>query len=180
MAIAFPSFLNLPKLWRTAAPLRRGMLSLTKGMCVWFVPMFITAASTAYLSYKYNQKSNTELAIQQQTFSDLQAFRNSGADLDQALGVLSDAIIDGADIDAARSIMRNSISRHISDALANDKSLGPEATSYIEALGRLRVTVDDVDPSAVETGLNLWEQSLEIMSRRRKLVSAAQLRAAQQ
>lgn len=168
-----------PCLKRGATSLGRALWSGVKKSCVWFVPMFLTAAATAWLSYEYNQMSNTKLALQQQTFSDLQAFRNSGADLDQALGALSDAIVEGREVAQAKSNMRSAISRQISDALANEQVLGGASKGYIADLARLRLSVDEVDQGSVETSAVVWEQALALMSQRRKLIAAAQLRVAE-
>ena len=177
MAMALSQSQIWPKLRQWGGSAGRALRSGAKQACVWFVPMFLTAAATAWLSYKYNQRSNAELAVQQQTFSDLQAFRNSGAELDQSLGVLSDAIIDGRGVSEAKSKMRNAISRHVSDGLGTEKSLGLDSRSYIERLAHLRMTVDEVDPHSVETGATLWQESLKLMSERRRLVASAELRA---
>ncbi|MES2497095.1 MAG: hypothetical protein V4618_13355 [Pseudomonadota bacterium] len=176
MAMALSPASIGPKIWTAVCAGARHAVVATRTMGAWFVPMFLTAALTAYLSYFYNQKSNTELAVQQQTFSDLQSFRNSGAELDQSLGALSDALVDGKDVDQAKAKMRSAISRHISDAVGNDRTLGPNSVIYINGLAKLRLTVDAVDPVNIETGATLWEHSLKLMSQRKKMVTEAQLR----
>lgn len=135
--------------------------------------MILTASSAAYLSYFYNQKANSELALQQQALSDLQSFRSSGAELDQAVSALSDALVDGVGVTEARSKLRSALTKHISDAVANERLLGADSKSYIAGLSSLRATVDDVDRNSVETQARLWEDSLKLMSQRRKMSSAA-------
>jgi len=160
-----------PALWR-------GFWSYLKKMGTWFIPMIITAGATAWLSYHYNQKSNTELAVQQQRYSDLQSFRNSGSDLDQSVTALSDALVDGRGIEEARSKLRIAITRHLSDATANEATLGSGVEPYEKGLGELRRTVDAVDRDSTDTGIALWEQSLQLMSQRRKLVNGAMIKVA--
>lgn len=142
--------------------------------------MIVTASAAAWLSYHYNQKANSELIIQQQAFSDLQSFRNSGAGLDEAVSVLSDALVDDRGVEDARAKLRTAITRHISDTAANELTLGPGAKEYETGLSGLRQTVDAVDRDSVETGAALWEDSLRLMSQRRKLISSAQTRVAVQ
>lgn len=173
MASAAPRQPLWPRIRLRLDAASRTLWTLAKQGSVWFVPMILTSGSAAYLSYIYNQKANTELALQQQTLSDLQSFRNSGAGLDQAVSALSDALVDGTGVSEARSKLRGALTSHISDAVANEKLLGANTKSYIAGLSRLRQTVDDVDRDAVETQARLWQESLNLMSRRRKMASAA-------
>jgi hypothetical protein len=154
--------------WRAFAAGLRGMLT-------WFVPMFLTASATAYISYKYNQRANTELVQQQQRISDLQGFRVSGAELDGAVGRMSDALVDNEGIKQARNDLRNAITRHIADTGSVRQILGEnDAKTYIAKLSSLRDVTDNL--SSVDSGQPLWEQSLMLMSIRRKMLVDSQAR----
>jgi hypothetical protein len=142
----------------------------------WFVPMALTSGVAAYTAYFYTQKANTQLVIQQQSLGDLQQFRASGAAFDQAVGNLSDALVDGANITASQRDMRAAITRSISDTLAVRHLLGDsEADAYIKGLANLRETVDGI--KSFDAGQKLWQDSLNLMSTRRKLIGAAEKRA---
>ena len=178
MAIA-PTFSNFwPRVMPRLIQFSVVAWNYVKRMGTWIVPMLATAVVTAYLSYTYNQKANSELAVQQQIFSDLQSFRNSGAELDLAMSVLSDALVDGASVEEAKAKMKAAISRHISDTVANENALGAPSKQYLANLSQLRITVDNASRENLEAASLLWEQSLKLMSERRKLVAAAQTRVA--
>ncbi len=141
----------------------------------WLIPMLLTAAVTAYVSYRYNQKANTQLVVQQQKISELQEFRQSGAQLDQALGRMSDALVDGEGLEAARREMRTAITANITDASAVSHLLGSGAEPYLKGLADLRDIVDQVD--TIESGQALWQGSLNLMQQRRKLIRRAERQA---
>lgn len=139
----------------------------------WLIPMLLTSGLTAYLSYFYNQRANTQLVFQQQRLSDLQHFRDSGAAVDQGLSSMSDALVDGTGLEVARHEMRAAIARHIADAVAVRHLLGERAAdSYIHKLALLRQVVDAV--TTIQTGRDLWQESLNLISNRRHLISNAE------
>ena len=142
----------------------------------WFVPMALTSGVAGYTAYIYTQKANTQLVIQQQSLSDLQQFRASGAAFDQSVGTLSDALVDGTDVTAAQREMRTAITRSISDTVAARPLLGEaEAQAYIDGLASLRETVDGVNN--FDAGQKLWQDSINLMSARKKLITSAEKRA---
>lgn len=143
--------------------------------CAWLIPMLATAGATAYISYIYSQKSNTALVVQQQRLNDLQQFRSSGAELDQGLSAMSDALVDGSGLDEARKQMRGAITKNIADAVAIRHLLGPKADTYIAGLARLRQVVDKTND--VHAGRDLWQTSIDLMVERRTLLSSAQVEA---
>lgn len=153
----------------------RIFVTSSKASAVWLVPMLATAGATAYLSYIYNQKANTLLVIQQQKMTDLQQFRVSGGQLDQALGRMSDAVVDGFGLEAARREMRSSIGRHIADTEAVRNLLGSSTDSYLTQLADLRVAVDEVGPE--DLGQSMWQSTLNIMAERRRILKDAERRA---
>lgn len=173
MASAAPPTSLLSKVRNVMGRFFGATWTLTKRGSVWFIPMILTSASAAYLSYFYNQKANSELALQQQALSDLQSFRNSGAALDQAVSALSDALVDEKGITEARSRLRGALTAHLSDAIANEGLLGSASASYIYGLSELRTTVDDVQPASIRMQAKLWQDSLKLMSARRKMVAVA-------
>jgi hypothetical protein len=157
------------------ARVRIDAAAIFKTSIAWLIPMALTAGFTAYLSYFYNQKANMALVVQQQRLSDLQEFRQSGAGLDQALSFMSDALVDSDRVDEGRRKMQDAITRQISDTTAIEHILGKQsADQYIHGLANLRETVDSLN--STESGQALWQQSINLMSERRKLVSHAQLR----
>ena len=149
--------------------------STAKASLAWLVPMLLTASVTAYISYFYNQRANTMLVIQQQKIADLQQFVSSGAQLDQALGRMSDALVDKTGLESARREMRSAIGRNITDADASRNLIGPETAAYIVGLAELRETVDQVETP--ESGAQLWQDSLNMMEARRRLLKGAEQRA---
>lgn len=169
MRLPFPTRSTLARWGRSSLA---WLGSLTKTSLGWLIPMLLTAGATAYISYVYNQKANTLLIIQQQKMADLQQFRSSGAQLDQALGHMSDALVDGKELESTRSEMRAAISKNITDADAVRHILGPGTDSYIDELAGLRTTIDEVHD--VDSGNKLWADSLKLMSTRRKLLQSAE------
>lgn len=149
--------------------------STTKTSLGWLIPMLLTAGATAYLSFFYNQRANTQLVMQQQKMADLQQFRVSGAQLDQALGRMSDALVDDSGIQAARSEMRSAIGRNLADADSVALLLGPRTHDYIAGLANLRVTLDNVHDRS--SGARLWQDSLGMMEARKRLLKDADRRA---
>ncbi|RKE49986.1 hypothetical protein [Sphingomonas sp. PP-CC-1A-547] len=138
--------------------------------------MALTSGVAAYTAYFYNQKANHELVVQQQSLSDLQQFRASGAAFDQSLSTMSDALVDGSGIKAGQREMRTAITRNISDAQAIEHLLPPgEAKPYIAGLAELRDTVDGL--GTIDSGQKLWQDSLNLMSARKKLIASAEQRA---
>jgi hypothetical protein len=169
----------LPRFWSLFSTVGNAALrfaaSVSKQAVAWFIPMALTAAVTAYVSYVYNQKANTVLVIQQQRLADLQQFRLSGAGLDQGLSAMSDALVDGKGLDQARRDMRAAITKNISDAVAVRHLLGPKADSYIAGLANLREVVDAV--GTMDSGQGLWQTSLNLMKERRDLIASAERQA---
>jgi hypothetical protein len=163
------------RLARLSGGAARLFISATKASLTWLVPMLLTASVTAYISYFYNQKANTSLVIQQQKIADLQQFRSSGAQLDQALGRMSDALVDQTGLEAARREMRSAIGRNITDADASRTLIGQGIDAYITGLAELRETVDGIQTP--ESGADLWQRSLNMMEMRRRLLKAAEQRA---
>lgn len=150
--------------------------AVTKTALGWLIPMLLTASVTAYISYVYNQKANTLLVVQQQRVADLQQFRSSGAQLDQALARMSDALVDRKGLEAAREEMRLAIARNISDAEAAKPILGESQTNqYVAGLADLRVTVDGVQK--LQSGQQLWQASINMMEARRRILREAEQRA---
>jgi hypothetical protein len=162
---------GLPNLTMVRSSLAAGL----QNTLTWVIPMLLTAASTAYLSYFYNQKANTELVAQQQRVSDLQQFRASAAQLDQAVGGMSDALVDGSNLAARRADLRNSITRHLSDAQAVKDLLGSDSDQYIGRVSSLREIVDNL--GTIGSGQQLWQTSINMMSERRHLLVSAQSKA---
>lgn len=144
-------------------------------MSAWLVPMLASAALTSYISYIYNQKANTALVMQQQRVDDLQSFRESGAELDQALSGMSDAIVDGSGLDEAKRNMRKAITKNISDAVAVRHILGSATDEYIDGLANLREVVDQTE--TIDSGRDLWQTSINLMEKRRQLVANAEQKA---
>lgn len=140
----------------------------------WAVPMLLTALATAVLTYFYTEKANTELVLQQQRLTDLQEFRASGAQLQQALSRMSDAVVDGDDLNPPRREMRDAIARNISDATTVENQLGTDATkAYIKKLANLRATVDGTEANG---GAALWQGSLDVMEDQKRLLDNAEKR----
>jgi hypothetical protein len=140
----------------------------------WLVPMMLTAVATAWVTYHYTRKANTEMVVQQQKLTNLQQFRASGAQLQQALSRMSDAIVDGGSLDPARREMRDAIARNLSDAVAVRSQLGPEATdAYVRRLAALRIVVDQTD---ADSGAALWQGSLDVMEQQKRLLQNAETR----
>lgn len=152
---------------------RDRLLALAITVIAWFIPMAITSGVAAYTAYFYNQKANRQLVVQQQSLSDLQQFRASGAQFDQAVSSLSDVLVDEEDPSSAKREMRLAITKHLSDAVTIEHLLPPgRVKPYVAALATLRPVVDAVGTS--ENGQHLWQDSLNIMSARKKIILEAE------
>jgi hypothetical protein len=162
----------------TKASLRAAAFKFAVIALGWAVPMLLSASAAAVLTYFYTEKANKELVLQQQKLTDLQQFRSSGAQLQQALGRMSDAVVDGENLNAPRREMRDAINRNISDANAVQEQLGPDATkAYIKRLAALRETVDETE---TDDGAAMWQGSLNVMEDQKRLLEAAQKRIREQ
>lgn len=127
---------------------------------------------TAITTYAVTARLNVETALQQQNAAALQEFEKSGGQMDVALSVYVDTLLDRGDTKAARNDVRTAITMHTSQTNALRSLVGSgNVDQYIDGLGDLRQFADDVNGRL--TAKKMAQQHVNLMDYRVKMVSMA-------
>lgn len=123
-------------------------------------------------TYFATSHQNVESALQQQNAAAVQQFEASGSQMDAALSLYVDALLDGRDVAQARKDARAAITLHAAQASPLRPLAGNgNVDQYVNGLGDLRKFADDADGRL--TAKTMAQQHVNLMAYRVKLVSLA-------
>jgi hypothetical protein len=123
------------------------------------------------------KEANTTMIIQQQRLDELQAFENTGAQLDNGVAQLSDAIVDGRGQVEARRDLRRAVVAHSSAVFALRDGLGNDYKPYMTKMVELREFADGADTAP--EGVQVWQSLSDLVAMRKRLADRIKAEATQ-
>lgn len=129
-------------------------------------------AITTIATYCATSHQNIESAQQQQNVAAVQQFEASGAQMDAALSLYVDALLDKRDVAQTRKDVRAAITLHGAQAAPLRALAGKgNVDQYVDGLGALRGFADDADGRL--SAKTMAQQHVNLMAYREKLTALA-------
>ncbi|BCA57441.1 hypothetical protein HMP06_0210 [Sphingomonas sp. HMP6] len=120
--------------------------------------------------------ANTIMIVQQQTLADLQNFENTGAQLDNRVSGMSDALVDGRGVNDARRALRDAVSAHSSAAFALRDDMGGDYPPYATKLRELRNFADKANTP--REGVKVFQSLVDLIALRKDAAGRIKLKVA--